>query len=239
MVLNTKRHTRVGFDEDLEQVLELTRQMGELVERQLKEAISLFSMQDKKLVPELAEKIIANDRKVNDLEIQITNHCLFIIQKHIPQANDLRLVFSLLRASSEFERIGDTVTNICDIASHSEHVINTLIERIEHFSEETRALLHESLHALINMDIAYATETYMNDRYRKDYRDIYRQVVNESKNDIEHLDEYFRAVVALRQIQRIGDRCRNINEFVFFYNKGHVANWKDFAELYKEYHPEQ
>lgn len=236
MVLNTKRHTRVGFDEDLEHILELTRNMGELVEKQLRDATALFQVEDKSTVAERADQIIKDDAKVNALEVQITNACLFLIQKHQPRANDLRLVFSLLRASSEFERIGDTVSKICETARYSEHVINSLIEKIEHFSEEACILLHESLHALVNMDLIYATDTFMKDDYRAEYKAIYRAIVNESKSNIEYLDEYFRAVVTLRQIERIGDRCRNINEFVYFYTKGEIANSKDFEKLYSEIH---
>lgn len=239
MVLNQKRHTRVQFDEDLEQSIDLIKSMGELVKHQLKEAISLFREEDKELVKRRAQEIMDADAEVNKLEVKINDACLFLIAKHQPRANDLRLVFALLKTSSEFERIGDTVTKICETATKCDHVIDYLIEKIEHFAEHTVNMLHKSMQALLSMDLAYATEIYVEDDYHKEYKEIFDEIINEAKNNTDYLKEYFRANVALRQIERVGDRCRNLNEFVYYYLKGVTPNSKDIQTAYNELHPEQ
>lgn len=236
MVLNLKRHTRIQFDEDLEGALELIRKMGQLVEQQLRDAIALFRIENKTEVAEKAEVIIAKDAKVNKLELSITDACLYLIAKHQPKANDLRLVFAILRASSEFERIGDTVSKICDTARNAEHVINSLIEQIEHFAEHTLAMLHSSLEALVNMDLSAATEAYFQHHYHREYKSVLRALVDEAKANPDHLIEYFRANVTIRQIERIGDRCRNINEFVYFYAKGVTPDRADIEKEHERLH---
>lgn len=239
MVLNTKRHTRLQFDDDLERVINLIKKMSEVVETQLKKSIDLFRIEDKSQVSVLAEQIIADDSQVNAFEVEINDACLYLIAKHQPKANDLRLVFALLRAAAEFERIGDTVTKICDTARNCEHVINSLIEQIEHFAEHALHLLHKSVKGFVHMDLKYATEIYCKEDYRTEYRHIYKQIIEEAKQDPDHLSEYFRANITLRQIERVGDRCRNINEFVYYYVQGITPRSQDLLDMYKELHPEE
>ncbi|RIY35006.1 PhoU domain-containing protein [Psittacicella gerlachiana] len=239
MVLSSKRHTRVQFDEDLEKSLEMVKTMSAMVEKQLKEAIALFRVEDKSTIDERAQQILDNDLYVNKQEIQIHDYCLYLIAKHQPKAQDLRLVFAVVRAASEFERIGDTVIKICESARKSQHVINSLIERIEHFAEHSITLLRKSTEALISLDLNSACEIYVQDNYRIEYKDIFRAIVEEAKLNLEHLKEYFIVVIALRQIERIGDRCRNLNEYVYYYSKGVTPTSSVFTQMYQELHGEK
>lgn len=238
MVLSSKKHTRVQFDEDLEKAVDMVKTMSNMVEDQLKKAISLFRVADKDSIPALAQQIVDEDAAINNIEIKIHDFCLFIIQKHQPKAQDLRLLFTIVRAASEFERIGDTVIKICETARKSQHVINALIERIEHFAERSLNMLHNSTEALINMDLSTATDCYMKYDYRGEYKEIFRDIIEEAKKDIDHLKEYFIVVIALRQIERIGDRCRNLNEYVYYYAKGFIPSQNTFKEMYADLHPE-
>ncbi|MFC6276085.1 phosphate signaling complex protein PhoU [Psittacicella hinzii] len=238
MVLSTKQHTRVRFDEDLEKSLEMIKTMSGMVEQQLKDAIALFRVEDKSNITDRCEQVLANDVHVNKMEIQIHDYCLYIIAKHQPKAQDLRLVFTIVKAASEFERIGDTVTKICETARKSTHVIDGLIARIEQFAENSVSLIHKATEALINMDLNLATEAYMQDNYRLVYKDIFRNIIEEAKQNLEYLKEYFIVVIALRQIERIGDRCRNLNEYVYYYTKGITPTSQNFAQMYESLHPE-
>ncbi|RIY32065.1 hypothetical protein CKF54_05605 [Psittacicella hinzii] len=238
MVLSSKRHTRVQFDEDLEKSLEMVKTMSSMVEKQLKEAIALFRVEDKSTIEEKAQQILENDTLVNKIEIKIHDYCLYLIAKHQPKAQDLRLVFSVVRAASEFERIGDTVVKICESARKSQHVINALIERIEHYAEYSITLLRKSTDALIALDLNSALENYVQHNYRHEYKDIFRAIIDEAKANLDYLKEYFIVAIALRQIERIGDRCRNLNEYVYYYSKGEIASYDVLTKMYEDLHPE-
>lgn len=236
MVFNQKRHTSIHFDDDIDHAIDLIKSMGELVQHQLSQAVALFREPNKEVVLQRAKEIIEADSQVNELEVKINDACLYLIAKHQPRANDLRLVFALLKTSSEFERIGDTVTKICDTASSCDHVIDYLISKIEHFAQHTLEMLHKSMEALLSMDLTYATEIYVEENYRAEYKEILDEIIREAKNNVDYLKEFFKANIAIRQIERIGDRCRNINEFVYYYVKGHNPSYKDIKETYDELH---
>ena len=62
----------------------------------------------------LAEQTIAADRKINQLEIDIDEHCMQILARRQPVASDLRFLTTALKLVTDLERIGDLGVNICE-----------------------------------------------------------------------------------------------------------------------------
>ena len=91
--LNVGRHISGQFNEELEAVVNHVMHMGGLVESQLEQA--LVSVYDKN--EELAEKVLANDYKINSMEVNIDDECTRVIAKRQPTAGDLRLVMAMYK----------------------------------------------------------------------------------------------------------------------------------------------
>ena len=104
--------TRKLYSEELVQLSESLEEMGNLVEASLKNLF--FSIENKDM--QLAERIVADDRNVNNLERSIEAQCLMLITTQQPIAQDLRTVSSILKVVTDIERIGDHAENIADAA---------------------------------------------------------------------------------------------------------------------------
>ena len=62
----------------------------------------------------LAEQMIAVDRKINQLEVEIDELCLQVLARRQPVASDLRFITTALKLVTDLERIGDLGVNICE-----------------------------------------------------------------------------------------------------------------------------
>ena len=63
------------FDEELATLKSKLLQMGALVEEQIREALRALVDRDE----DLAKKVIANDRRVNTLDVEIDEACLELL----------------------------------------------------------------------------------------------------------------------------------------------------------------
>lgn len=106
--LNLNKHISGQFNAELEGVLNQVLVMGGLVEQQLTDAITAIHEQNMTM----ARQIVANDHKVNALEVQIDEECTRIIAKRQPAASDLRLVLAIIKTITDLERIGDVAKRI-------------------------------------------------------------------------------------------------------------------------------
>ena len=76
--------------------------MGGFAENQLSSAIEAITKRDSSL----AERTIATDQKVDELEIDIESQAVRLLALRQPVAEDLRRVISAIKISSDLERIG-------------------------------------------------------------------------------------------------------------------------------------
>ena len=104
--------TRKLYSEELVQLSESLEEMGNLVEASLKNLF--FSIENKDM--QLAERIVADDRNVNNLERSIEAQCLMLITTQQPIAQDLRTVSSILKVVTDIERIGDHASDIAELS---------------------------------------------------------------------------------------------------------------------------
>ena len=99
MPLNTQEHTSKRYDAELETVRSRVLQMGGLVETQITAAIEALSTGNL----QLAEQTIANDHRVNALEVQIDEDCAHIIARRQPAAQDLRMLVTVIKMITDLE----------------------------------------------------------------------------------------------------------------------------------------
>ncbi|AWK15247.1 phosphate signaling complex protein PhoU [Candidatus Fukatsuia symbiotica] len=212
------QHISGQFNTELEHIRTQVLKMGGLVEQQLNDAITAMH----KLDGDRAERVIKGDEEVNKMEILIDEACVRIIAKRQPAASDLRLIMVIIKTISELERIGDVADKICRTALENfsqQH--QPLLVSLESLGRHTVKMLHDVLDAFARMDLNDATRIYREDKkVDQEYEGIVRQLMTYMMEDPRTIPNVLTALFCARSIERIGDRCQNICEFIFYFVKG-------------------
>src|ERR1700687_1330961 len=126
-------HTIKAFDVHLQALTRVVVEMGGLAERQIVNALEALEKRD--LV--LAQRVIADDAKIDALQREIEEKAILTIARRQPMAIDLREVVGALRLSNDLERIGDLAKNIAKrvIALNGEFSPPKLIRGAEHMTD--------------------------------------------------------------------------------------------------------
>ena len=106
--MSDEAHIVKSYEEELQNLNDSLIKMGSLTESQLADSMEAIIKVDK----ESADKIIANDAKINELRAKIDNQIMTVLVKRAPMAIDLRITISTLKTSLDLERIGDLAKSV-------------------------------------------------------------------------------------------------------------------------------
>ena len=101
-------HSSKQYDHELEAIRSKVLLMGGIVETQFLDAMTCFRIGDMRA----ADRVIADDDAVNQLEVSLDDACSHLIVRRQPTANDLRTVMATIKVITDLERIGDEATKI-------------------------------------------------------------------------------------------------------------------------------
>ncbi|PCC13842.1 phosphate signaling complex protein PhoU [Pseudoalteromonas sp. JB197] len=215
---NINKHISGRFNQELENVRNLVLNMGGLVEQQLNSALDAVSQNDAML----AQKVRENDYKVNAMEVSIDEECTRIIARRQPAASDLRLVVAIAKTIADLERIGDEAKRIAKVALDSfTKDQQALLVNIENMGRQVSKMLHDVLDAFARMDVQRAFEVHKEDaKVDREYEAIIRQIMTYMMEDPRSIPKIMDLVWSVRSLERIGDRCQNIAEYIIYFVNG-------------------
>ena len=101
-------HTVKAFDDEIGALRGLIAEMGGLAEVAIAQSVEALVRRDN----DLAAQVVANDARLDALEVEVDRLAVRIIALRAPMADDLRDVISALKISGIIERIGDYAKNI-------------------------------------------------------------------------------------------------------------------------------
>lgn len=214
-----QKHTSQEFEADIQAVRSKVAEMGGLVEDQLDKAIAALKASDVRL----AEEVVARDSDVNRLDVEIDEGCTRIFALRAPTASDLRLVQTIIRTTTDLERIGDETKRVAKmaIANSKGEASAALYQRIEHMGSMVRENLHRILNAFARMDVDEAIAMAAEDkRIDTEYEAIMRQLMTYMMEDPRSIPRILDIMWAARSLERIGDRCQNICEYIVYFVMG-------------------
>jgi len=215
---NINKHISGRFNQELENVRNHVLSMGGLVEQQLNSALDAVSNGD----AELARKVRENDYKINAMEVNIDEECTRIIARRQPAASDLRLVVAIAKTIADLERIGDEAERIAKVALDSfTKDQQDLLVNIENMGRQVSKMLHDVLDAFARMDVQKAFEVHKEDaKVDREYEAITRQIMTYMMEDPRSIPKIMDLVWSVRSLERIGDRCQNISEYIIYFVNG-------------------
>ncbi len=171
---------------------------------------------------ELARKVVRDDHKVNAMEVSIDEACTRIIAKRQPTAKDLRLIMAIIKTITDLERIGDVATKMAYVAIESPSTKESKFQvSLEPLCRQAIAMLHQVLDAFARMDVESAAEVYkLDDKLDKEYEAVIRQLMTYMMEDPKNIPHILQVMWSARSIERVGDRCQNICEYIIYFVKG-------------------
>ena len=205
---------RTKFDEQLRQLgMEMTH-MGNLIEKNIQDAVQALLSQD----TETARRIMAEDELVDQEQKKIENICFQLLIQQQPVARDLRTITAALKMVTDMERIGDHAADISELTIAMAAVPYPLRgENMRRMAGETIVMLLDAVNSYVNKDIEKAHSVIAHDDIVDNYfvkvkADLI-EVIRENPEYGEHAADL---LLVNKYLERIGDHATNIAEWVIF-----------------------
>lgn len=209
---------RRRFHRELDHLQGRLMEMAGLAEDLVRRAVQAFLSRD----PKAREFLAAEDRQIDEIEVDVDRLVMELVALHQPVAADLRQVLTTLKLSNDIERVGDHGVNIAKAAARLAKLppLPDLPE-IEELALLSQRMLRDSLAAFSSRNSALAREVCTRDdrvdEMRRTVRDLLLDLMTEDPRRIPPALEYLRAS---QQLERIGDLSTNISEDVVFLVEG-------------------
>ena len=217
--MSFENHIMTQFDDELEEIRTRLMEMGGKVEQQLQNAIRAVSEADSKL----AEEVIAEEQRVDDMEVDIDEACILIIARRQPAASDLRLVMMVTKAVNDLERIGDEAKKIANhaVILAEQGGASEGYTEVRHLGQSVSSMLANALDAFARFDVDAAMRTLEEDKQIDlDYKTALRELVTYMMEDPRSITRAINILWVIRSLERIGDHAKNLCEQIVFVVKG-------------------
>jgi phosphate transport system protein len=174
--------------------------------------------------PRLAAKVVEIDKKIDEEEVKVEKQAIDLLALHQPAAVDLRLITTIIKVNSEFERIADCAVNIAQRVEYLQQV-----ERYEPPAEMRAmcnaviATLRDTIKAFNLADEAQARQVLRSDDLVDAlYHQIVLDMIGEMESGSAAASTDLSNIMIAKNLERIGDHCTNIAENVVYIHTGHI-----------------
>jgi phosphate transport system protein len=211
---------RHHFEADLQALRNRLLTMGGLVEERVHRAVHALVHRGE----EDAQRVIATDKEVNDLQMDIDDRCLRLLATQTPLAVDLRLITSAMKINADLERIGDQAVNIAESALVliPQPPLKPLID-IPRMAQVAEKMIRDALDAFVKRDAELAREVLRRDDEVDELKDqVFRELLTYMMADPGTIQRALSLILISRNLERIADHATNIAEDVIF-----IAEAKD------------
>jgi len=209
---------RATYDREFSEIQEDIIRLGALVEQAIARSMESLEQRD----AGLAQQIINEDTKINDLRFQLEEECLRLIARQQPAASDLRAVLSALSIVPEMERMADHASGIAKtvLRMGDEPLVKPLID-IPRMALAVRAMLRDSLKAFVQRDAEAAKVIAQRDN-EVDllYKALFDDLIAIMARDPSSVTRATYLLWCGHNLERIGDRVTNIAERIVFMTTG-------------------
>lgn len=206
------------FEQELELLKGKLLEMSALVESAIYRSVQGVVEKNE----ELAQQVLRNETRVNQLEIEVDEMAIGLLALQAPLAADLRLVTAAIKINNDLERMGDLSASIAQsaLALIREPVIRPLID-IPHIAGLAQSMVRKALDAFVNRDAELARSVLASDDAVDNMRTAsYHELMSFMEKNPSHIPQALYLLSVVRNLERIADHSTNIAEDVLFLVKG-------------------
>jgi phosphate transport system protein len=214
MSLDVHRH----FHEELSHVKVRLLTMSGEAEAALGLAVEALLERD----AEKARRVIAGDRVIDGMEVEIEDQCISLLALQQPMARDLRMLTSALKIANDLERVGDHAVNIAQGAERLLQARPIAPEpELVDMARLAREMLSDALEAFIRGDAAAGRAVCLRDDKVDALHDsVFRILLTHMMEDPHMIGAGMELFLVSRNLERVADLATNIGEDVVFLVEG-------------------
>jgi phosphate transport system protein len=205
---------RIHFESEMQALKSQLLTMGGLVENRIHRAVdSLIHRKEAE-----AQKVIASDVEINDLQIEIDERCFKILATQTPVAVDLRFIAAAMKINSDLERMGDQAVNIAEntLKCLGQPPLKPFID-LPRMAALAQEMTRDSLDAFVRRDAVLARDVLRRDDTVDDLKDqVFRELLTYMMADPGTIERALSLILISRNLERVADHATNIAEDVIF-----------------------
>ncbi|WP_147803529.1 phosphate signaling complex protein PhoU [Alkalicoccus halolimnae] len=160
-------------------------------------------------------EIIEADENINEQELNINEEATLMIAKQQPVASDLRHIIVCLKVSSDLERMGDLSVDMAKAFLHmpSHDAFKHYKDELAVFEEKVRYMITHVMAAYDELNVLKAQQIAALD---DEVDEAYGAFVKELFRSDFTADQIAQLAFIARYMERIGDYCTNIAEWIIY-----------------------
>jgi phosphate transport system protein len=208
-------HTVSSFDEDLDHIDRLIRDMGDLSATMVSSSTKALLASDNAL----AQRVVSDDAIMDAKQRELDDRAITLIAKRQPMAQDLRSVVGAIRMAADLERIGDLAKNI---AKRVNAVGQTTAPRqLAHSIETMAALVLSQVNGVVETYVARDAEGLKplradDEKIDIQYTAVFRELLTYMMEDPRNITACTHLLFCAKNLERIGDHVTNIAENAYY-----------------------
>lgn len=207
-----------AIDNELEDLKRQILTMGGHVEQALTAVTAALSARQ----ADRFDQVHSVEKRINEEHIEVDEACLRMLAKNSPVARDLRMVLSVLKISTDLERMGDQCVNIAH--NGREYLARRPLAKaatITRMGEVVGHMVKGSLDCFVRGDVEGSKKILlMDDEVDQLKNDMLRELAAHMKTHSEDVESALDLILIARNLERLGDHATNIAEDVIFAQTG-------------------
>ncbi|PIQ84943.1 MAG: phosphate transport system regulatory protein PhoU [Candidatus Omnitrophica bacterium CG11_big_fil_rev_8_21_14_0_20_43_6] len=203
------------LDQELSDLKKELLKMGALAETAIFESVEAL----KDLSAERANKVISDDKTIDELENAVDERCLDLLALRQPMAVDLRFITMSMKISTDLERIADLAVDIAQrvLDLVGKPLLKPLID-IPKLTTLAQAMVKDALDSFVNKDADLAGKVILLDSEADRLRNLVQKELIEDymSKDSSTVPRAVPLLLIARHLERICDHTTNIAEDVIY-----------------------
>jgi len=170
-----------------------------------------------------AEAVVAGDKEVDALEVEVEQLAVSLLALQQPMARDLRFIISAIKISSYLERVGDHAVNIAQCALRLVDLRSDITPdpEIEDMARRARMMLADALDAFVRADGALGRDVCKRDDQVDALHDsLFRILLTHMLEDPSTISAALELFLVSRNLERVADLATNIGEDAVYLAEG-------------------
>ncbi|WPL32032.1 phosphate signaling complex protein PhoU [Enterococcus lactis] len=213
---------RTQFEEELLNLHNQFYEMGMMVSSAVHKSVRAYIKHDKIL----AQEVIENDININNMETRLEKKSFEMIALQQPVTTDLRMIITVMKASSDLERMADHAVSVAKstIRVKGQTRIPEIEKEISDMSDYVKKMVDNVLVAYVKTDEKdVRTIANMDQRVNDYFNRIYNATIKNMQENPETVISGTDYLNVASYLERIGDYVTNICEWIVYLATGKIT----------------